>query len=339
MLLTESTKPLILIGKSGSGKTSLIAHAASKLSEYTNDPELKSTTLILRFMGTTPSSSSISTVLIGIIRQLENIFDIENISQEANSKEIISLMTEIQLKERLFFVLNKISDENPSEKIFIFLDSLDQLNERDHNLDWFPHSSDQSYPNNVKFIFSVIEDSETLTTKLDSLFPNDKSIFLNVNELDDKESISIFRSMINDKGRFDFIKDQFRQAEITPLYIKLIYDLLSKTPSYSAKLKKIKLLYNTRRCIEFIFENLEYDYGDILVKTCLFYLKDSDKSGISDEEMIESLSLNEDLAAQVFEFNLTSDRKVPITLWNRIKYHLREYLTYKEVDGVRVYCW
>ena len=84
---------------------------------------------------------------------------------------------------------------------------------------------------------------------------------------------------------------------------------------------------------------MEHDYGYLLVSRCLFYLTISDESGISDCEMEEVLTLDDELLKHLFEKQKSPIKRFPITLWNRLKIYLNEYLRFKQVDGTQVYSW
>lgn len=67
-MLSDSTKPMVLFGEGGCGKTSMLAKAASlATSDWFADVKPIS---IIRFLGTTPDSSSLTPALISICQQV-----------------------------------------------------------------------------------------------------------------------------------------------------------------------------------------------------------------------------------------------------------------------------
>lgn len=67
-MLGDSTKPMILYGEGGCGKTSLLAKTASiAQTQWFNDVKPIS---IIRFLGTTPDSSTLTPALISICQQV-----------------------------------------------------------------------------------------------------------------------------------------------------------------------------------------------------------------------------------------------------------------------------
>jgi hypothetical protein len=145
-ILSDNTQPLILHGASGCGKTSVIAKITNQvsflfmISIYDINYNFKIKILdiiensdeyiiILRFLGTTPASSNITSTYKSIINQLSRLKD--NDSTEKN--ENLSDFTLVQLKDKLveLFKLYK------NKKIIILLDSIDQLVYTDYDLQWY----------------------------------------------------------------------------------------------------------------------------------------------------------------------------------------------------------
>ena len=102
----------------------------------------------------------------------------------------------------------------------------------------------------------------------------------------------------------------------------------------------LDFLINCRYSFTPIFKTIEEDYGELLVQRCLFYLTlANDETGISDCEIEDVLSLDTELLAYVFKIQKSPVLRFPITLWNRIKYRLYEYLTVNEFDETQVNSW
>lgn len=63
------------------------------------------------------------------------------------------------------------------------------------------------------------------------------------------------------------------------------------------------------------------------------------KNGISESEIEDILSLDDDVLYDIFEFHAPPIRKLPIALWSRIKHDLKGYMVEKEIDDTRVIYW
>ena len=237
--------------------------------------------------------------------------------------------------------LNILLQKYPNEKMIIFLDSVDQLNKNDYNLEWVF----KKYPANIKLIFSTLASHGDILKNFQFLVHNQEN-YLEVGLLDFDQSISITKKFLSDLGRkltdkqMKIIEDLFKldETKLYPLYVKLIFDIISKWNSYSEVTEEFLKCYTIDDCVEYIFETMEQDYGKLLVSRCLFYLTSSE-NGISSVELEDVLSLDDELLFEVFEFRTPPIRRFPVSLWNRIRNHLGEYITLKEVDDTQVYFW
>ena len=93
-------------------------------------PDPENYTIVLRFMGTTPSTSNIIATFNSIIYQLSRVFNLP-----APDKPLIA---KLPLRSYLLEQLSLINVLNGGKKkLVIVLDSLDQLTSADYNLEWF----------------------------------------------------------------------------------------------------------------------------------------------------------------------------------------------------------
>ena len=129
--------------------------------------------------------------------------------------------------------------------------------------------------------------------------------------------------------------------ELYPLYIKFIFDITKNWSSFISIEEQIELKEcdNINKAIDYIFKAVENDYGQMLVSKCLFYLTLSGDSGISDNELEDVLSLDDELLEYSFKKQKSPIQRFPIALWHRVKFHLKDYLTLKQVDETQVYSW
>ena len=63
------------------------------------------------------------------------------------------------------------------------------------------------------------------------------------------------------------------------------------------------------------------------------------KNGLTELEMEDLLSLDDDVLNTVFEFHLPPIRRLPSILWARIRADIVEYIVDREADGARVMSW
>ncbi|MGA7076800.1 MAG: AAA family ATPase, partial [Halobacteriota archaeon] len=109
---SEDNQPLLVFGASGSGKTALIAQAARAVGE-TNPNAV----LITRFIGVTPASSDIRSLLESLCREISRNYGADESTVPTDYKDLMK-----DFAERLQLG----SEEKP---LVVFLDALDQLSD------------------------------------------------------------------------------------------------------------------------------------------------------------------------------------------------------------------
>ena len=229
----------------------------------------------------------------------------------------------------------------PSRKrVIIMLDSLDQLSDvKDLNgLLWIP----QKLSSNVKFTVSTIPEENNILDRLKSPEMNLSLIqFTEVTVMDKEQSRQVIQMWLHAQNRKlttdqNALVDEHIKDNAKPLYLKLIFDEISKWKSYQQTGK----FYcpNISSCLHRLFRKTEVKHGEMIVRHALGYLCAS-KNGLTNLEMEDVLSLDEDVLTDVFEFHVPPIRRLPSILWARIKNDLQDYLVERGADGVRVMTW
>jgi len=129
-------KPMILFGEGGCGKTSLLAKAAGlSYSTWFNKTATKPL-CVIRFLGTTPDSSTLTPALISICQQISYnyMLPFDDIPDDL-----------VPLTAHFKHLLTYATREQP---LVLFLDSVDQLTgtQDTNNVSWLP----TRLPNNCK---------------------------------------------------------------------------------------------------------------------------------------------------------------------------------------------
>jgi hypothetical protein len=122
-----SKQPLVLWGEGGCGKSSVLAKIASESSSWLASKHSTPIRLV-RFLGTTPDSSSIGPLLRSVCQQLCLLYQVpEN-----------TIPVELSQLTNYF---KRLLEKTPADKpLCIFFDSLDQLSSADgaHSMSWVP---------------------------------------------------------------------------------------------------------------------------------------------------------------------------------------------------------
>jgi WD40 repeat protein len=316
---TPNSKPMIVYGESGSGKSALMAKAIEDSSPdfygIKEEDYIYKDEFIARFIGATPESSDLRSLLESLIKQITKIYhrDDSNIPTEYN--DLIQ-----DFKERLNFA----TAEKP---LFIFLDALDQLSDSDsaHNFTWIP----DELPENVNIILSTLK--EPFQSYIENRIPNDNSD--EVLKLD--EGKELIESWLNDVGRK--LTDEQENEVISkfeanglPLYLKLAFEEAKNWKSYSPV---PELKPDIPGIIHFMFERLSRpeNHGEILVSHSLGYLSAA-KNGLTEDEVLDILALDDEVFNLTKKFHEPTEEKLPVAIWSRLYFDLEPYLTERSAD-------
>ncbi|KAF6030702.1 hypothetical protein EB796_011001 [Bugula neritina] len=243
--------PLIMYGESGCGKTSLLAKSASLVREVYNDA---TPVLLIRFLGTSPDSSTIQPLLHSLCVQISYLYD----------QPIEDIPSDLVLLQGYFKkLLSCATKESP---MVIFLDSLDQISPTDgaHSLMWLP----TRLPPNVKFVVSSLP---KLYGVLDTLFKliSNKGNRIEITPLGADLGGNIIKTWLERKQR-DVSSSQWEivNAAISkcnlPLYVKLVFDEICRWRSFS-KPQDTVLSHSIHEIINKLFERIENSHGKTLV--------------------------------------------------------------------------
>ena len=322
LLLDDELQYIVIHGISGSGKTSLMAKLAEQLHEWFNPIDI---VLVLRFIGTSEDSYNIQNLLSSIIKQLAHRFDLI-----INHEEL----TPIDKLYNYFkkFLIEISRECNNEQKIFILLDSLDQLSPEygGRELSWFPIS----LPKNIRLIVSTLSDSQYQAFQaVQSLVKNISKNYIEIRELNETEIRSAIEYRLNHVQRtvtdiqMKYLLQLFTNCSI-PLYIKLVMDQAIKW-KHSTCLKHLTVSDQIKPAIHDLLEKLELSYGIVLVKKVLQYITLS-RHGFF-ENYLQNLLGNDPtvlmyLSEQFTDHKFSSER-IPQIFLIRLIHGLREYLS------------
>ncbi len=229
----------------------------------------------------------------------------------------------------------------PNKKLVIILDSIDQLNTSDYTLNWLI----DTFPNNIRMIYSVLPNhGDILKNFKEKVKTMSEDNFIEIKKLDINLSVVIVQDWLQKANRklsvkqWDMLKLLFDSSVLYPLYIRLVYDIVLKWPSFYEPDKMFLTCKNIDLTIKYLFNLLEIEHGKLLFSRAIIYMS-SFRNGISESEIEDILSLDDDVLYDVFEFHSPPIRKLPLALWTRIKHDLSPYMVEKEVDDTRVIYW
>lgn len=280
---------------------------------------------------TTPPSSTIYKTLLSISTQISEIYRIP----------INAYPTVNQLRDQL--IVNILPQIPDNEYLVLLLDSIDQLHPDAYDCKWLP----LGFPPNVKCIVSTLPDHGNIYDNLTRLLASNKTdnLFIKVPPFEPSTIEIVYNDWLKMKNRSLsteqrlFINNlMIKKKEILPLFMKLLFDIISIWHSYDPIDERLNTLNDVDDCIRYLFKRLEIIHNNILFSRALCYMT-ACRSGISQNELEDVLSLDDDVLKSVFQHYLPPVRRVPGILWTRIRNDLDEYITEKEIDDAPVIYW
>ena len=312
-----SSQPLIVHGVSGSGKSAVMARAARNALENRIDAAI-----ITRFIGATPASADIRSLLQGLCQEIARAYDTPEALLPNDFRELV---------QHFDLRLQSATDEKPS---IIFLDALDQLSSADggNTLTWFP----AKLPQHVRLVASVTpgDTYDALTQKIstDSLVQLDAMPENEGSELLGLWMDSVDRTLTTEQRAI--VLKGFAACPY-PLYLKLAFEEArlwhSSTPP-----EQTLLASDTNTLIRQLIERLSAasNHGEILTRHALGYLACA-KNGLSEDEMLDILSADDDVWEEFLQraHNAPPEQRIPAAVWSRFYLDLEPYLTERSADG------
>ncbi|XP_061186244.1 NACHT and WD repeat domain-containing protein 2-like [Saccostrea echinata] len=323
-VLGDSKEVLVVHGESGCGKTSVMALAAKQAFQWIRGNGM----VLVRFLGSTQESSNLLTLLQSMISQIHQYFKLP----EVKSQDLQVLVKKFQTSLR-FFILKK-------KKVVLFIDSIDQL-ESAHNgrvvSSWIPKN--------------LIKDTKVIISTLDQpefgVFPDIKTLSAEENFIQvplltssDREDILDHFCQTSNRTLTDaqrtYVLEMFEKCPL-PLFIKLSFREAMEWTSFRS-IKECCLQDTIRGCIDQLFQKMETKYGRIFVSRTLGYITAA-KHGLSEFELEDILSCDDDVLNDVYQFWTPPIRRLPPLLIVRLRYDLRWYLVSRGDSGIQILSW
>eukprot|EP01130_Rhizamoeba_saxonica_P002249 TRINITY_DN12091_c0_g1_i1.p1 TRINITY_DN12091_c0_g1~~TRINITY_DN12091_c0_g1_i1.p1 ORF type:complete len:1481 (-),score=314.78 TRINITY_DN12091_c0_g1_i1:27-4469(-) len=290
-----TTVPLVITGKPGSGKTSLVSYFARTFRETVNNDI--GTKLITHFIGAEPGSTNIRNTLYRIIVEIIELFGFED--------EIPNDFKEIQETfSRLLVKIGEISDI----KFVLVLDALNQLDNTNnsHRLEWLP----ETIPENVKLILSTLQGdvANVLASR------NTENLEVGPLSVDEqREIVTVKLQQYGKKLDENQMKNLLSKKEsYKPLYLIVACEELRVFGVYEELGDRINIMAdNVPELFEGVINRLTSDFDMHLVYKTLTYLTAS-RGGLLEIEIL----------------NLLGDgtTPVPMKLWTPLYRSLQSYL-------------
>lgn len=235
-----------------------------------------------------------------------------------------------------------------NEYLLILLDSIDQLDPESYFCNWLP----EMFPPNIKCIVSTLPTHGSILSSLKLIIKHDEKnpqwtehLLVSVPPFEPSTVETVYHNWLAMKQRSlseeqrMFIRDMMKEkTEILPLFMKLIFDIVSTWHSYDSIHPEFKRLKSVDDCIRYLFNYLQTIHNPLLFRRALCYMT-ACRNGISQNELEDVLSLDDEVLKSVYEHYIPPVRRIPGILWTRIRNDLEEYITEKEADDAPVIYW
>jgi len=304
------SRPLVVHGASGCGKSAIMARAAKLATEAMPDA-----VFIQRFIGVTPDASSGITLLSSLCQQLSRAY---GVTEE----------TPMGFQPLVEAFLERLARATAERPLVLFLDALDQLRSDDEarSFTWLH----QNLPPNVSLIVSTTEIPFGLTSAAQVL----------VEEFPAEEAEELLSAWLKDAKRGlqteqrEKVLSGFAQSKL-PLYLKLAFEEARRWRSFQSA-ESCVLGYDVGSMIDVLFKRLseEANHGPILVNRSLGFLAAA-RYGLTEDEMLEVLAAD-DPVWQDFEsraHHKPPSRQLPVIVWSRLFLDLEAYLNERAAPG------
>ena len=329
-LLGKASRPFVLYGPSGSGKTSIMAKVASLHCSWLGESSVS----VIRFLGTSPTSTSICDTIASICFQLCTVYSIDSSSLES--------MGPPEIFHYFHSMIQDILPRRVASPLLILFDSVDQLSAADgaHTMNWLP----KYLPSNIRIIVSVLTNEHNCLDTLKLVIPHEEC-FLQLRAMPLKTGMEILSVWFAQNGRtlipeqFKLVLDVFSKYS-QPLFLRLLFHQAIQWKSYT-DCSGVSLPESTTAALIEFFENLESSHGMIFVRRALGYLTAS-RNGLSETELEDVLSLDDAVLNSVYQYwDPPSNEliRLPSLLWSRIHYFISDYLVERQTGGRKVLNW
>ncbi|MGO9475573.1 MAG: AAA family ATPase [Rhodomicrobium sp.] len=316
-LACGSDRPLVLHGRSGLGKSALIARAAAAAEAAGNAP------VICRFIGATAASSSLRSLLTSLIDDLA-------------AHGIVSEPAEFEYDANKFNAQIEALLSSVEKPTTIFLDALDQL-QKPQGLGWLPFKLSEG----LRLVLSVLDDTD---------YETDSGVYRSLREGLPPETFLEIGPLLLEQGREmlfaleqqarlelrdgqrDYIVGQFEKAGGSPLFLKTAFEIAKSWKSTATTgTGRYMLARDTAGIVaQYIAElTTVHHHKPELVTRTLGYLAAA-KDGLSEKEITEVLSRDADVMQAISsEKHGARTDKLPASVWVRFNRDLSPFLVEK----------
>jgi WD40 repeat protein len=348
----DQQSPLVVYGPSGSGKSALMAKAFLDAAD-----KHKQEYIIRRFIGATPGSTDIRTLLRNLCLEISHAFGFDQLKEQelANATDPKArdvVMRKYEIPEEYRYLSGRFREFlgmiPVDRRLLLFLDALDQLSATDsaHSLNWLP----STLPANVKVVVTVLEREDDAGQCLRSARTKlPESALLRLEDMTVEEGDQVLRKWLieayPEKKRtltdeqMKNVLDRFRGCP-KPLYLKLAFEEARRWKSYDELPCGADNVPGLAGDVPGVVGDMlarlrdKKQHGVVLVKTFLGLLSAA-RHGLSESEIIELLSADKAVMVDLKARSARSPeaKGIPAVVWLRLYHDFSPYLIERSADN------
>lgn len=263
--MTSEERHLVVTGKSGMGKSALIANWLKEIERNQALPY----NIIYHFVGNSFGGNSFKDVLQHFSDEL--FFLYEGIEIKMGNYESLEEKNQRYMTEAV---------QKGDKPLLIVIDGINQIDEQDQAklLNWLPQSTQK-----VKYLFSTLEDDETMKTFIRRNYPQYKVTQLRKRDKFIKDYLSLVGKKLDEKQINSILKTKVTG---NTLVLKTLLDELICFGSYEHLNKRIDYYLAATSIPDFFYrmlQRLENDYKDARHLLSLIAVSEH---GLSEDEII-----------------------------------------------------
>ncbi|KMN92355.1 tetratricopeptide repeat protein [Priestia aryabhattai] len=310
----ESSVPFHVFGEPGTGKSSLLAQASEIIKK-----QYPESVIIRRFIGVTPNSFNITSLLKSICWELEKSYNcFTNIENQEQPKNVTGWIRKIR---------NLVNNATKDKPLLLCLDALNQLTDQKEVLKIV--NQFYSLPKHVHIIFSSTDD---LARDIQSILPLESCYELG----DMEEGIQLLDGWLEGAKRNlqpfqrQYLLEKYFQCP-RPLFLKLAFESAKHWRSWEEG-KAIQIGIGDRSTISDAIHgylcHLEERHGLDLTSRALSYLVLC-KYGLSEQEWYELLSDKKAVLKEVEcrHPHSPKPKELPMQIYSGFLHDLESYIT------------
>lgn len=197
-------------------------------------------------------------------------------------------------------------------------------------------------PEKVKVILSFVPSVFNLLKRFQTYLGDKVSNMEPLPALSDEHSMDIINARLAESERTitpeqSVIMQKIFTACSLPLFSRVMMEEILTWKSYTI-VNKNTVSSSLKEALNNFFRRLEMHHGKILVRHALAYITAA-KDGISEMELLDLLSLDDEVLNSIFLFWLPPIRRIPPFLWTRLRLDLDVFLVERDAGNVEVFSW